>query len=153
MDAPIPRREVLFEGCREEEIPNLPKEMIEKLIALGQPLGFPAGSASAPLRNWWRTFGHRARADRGWQARECCYHLASLRRRYARLHGFSDVEWIVPAVSCAKPNPKLRRVLEGRGFIVSKWREWVKLTISWILCQTVSDAKWRPRLSPVYTQH
>jgi hypothetical protein len=30
----------------------------------------------------------------------------------------SGVEWIVHAVSCAKPNLKLRRVLEHRGFII-----------------------------------
>ncbi len=46
--------------------------------------------------------------------------LASLSRRYAKMHGLVAVEWIVHAVSCAKPNLKLRRVLEGRGFIVKQ---------------------------------
>jgi len=32
--------------------------------------------------------------------------------------GLSAVEWIVHAVNCARPNPKLRRVLERRGFEV-----------------------------------
>ena len=44
--------------------------------------------------------------------------LASLTRRYATQHRLSAVEWIVHAVSCAKPNLKLRRVLERRGFVV-----------------------------------
>jgi hypothetical protein len=39
------------------------------------------------------------------------------------------VEWIVHAVSCAKPNLKLRRVLERRGLGSSKWQESAKLTI------------------------
>jgi len=32
----------------------------------------------------------------------------------------SAIEWIVHAVSCAKPNLQLRRVLEGRGFVVKQ---------------------------------
>ena len=46
--------------------------------------------------------------------------LASLARRYAKLQDLSQVEWIVHAISCAKPNLKLRRVLERRGFIVKE---------------------------------
>ena len=46
--------------------------------------------------------------------------LTSLARRYAILHELSGVEWIVHAVSCAKPNLKLRRVLERRGFVVTQ---------------------------------
>ena len=46
--------------------------------------------------------------------------LASLARRYAKLHALSAVEWIVHAVSCAKPSLKLRRVLERRGFVVKQ---------------------------------
>jgi hypothetical protein len=49
--------------------------------------------------------------------------LASLARRYAILHGLSRVEWIVHAVSCAKPNLKLRRVLERRGFAIKQIAE------------------------------
>ena len=44
--------------------------------------------------------------------------LASLAKRYAKLHGLSEIEWIVHAITCAKPNLKLRRVLERRGFVV-----------------------------------
>jgi len=152
MDAPIPRREVLFEGCREEEIPNLPKEIIEKLMPLGQPLGFPAGSAV--LLGPFEIGGKRlvielGRIEGGGEG--VLPSLASLRRQYARLHGFSGVEWIVPAVSCAKPNLKLHRVLEGRGFIV-KQVAGVGEAYYFVISQTVSDAKWRFRLLPVYTQ-
>ena len=45
MDAPRPRREVLFEGLREDEILNLPKETVEQLVLLGEPLVFYVGSA------------------------------------------------------------------------------------------------------------
>jgi len=46
--------------------------------------------------------------------------LASVARRYAVLHGFLRVEWIVHAVTCANPNLKLRRVLEHRGFSIKR---------------------------------
>lgn len=46
--------------------------------------------------------------------------LASLAKRYARLNGLANIEWIVHAVYCAKPNLKLRRVLELRGFEVKQ---------------------------------
>lgn len=46
--------------------------------------------------------------------------LGALARRFALLNGLSAVEWIVHAVRCAKPNLKLRRVLERRGFVVSR---------------------------------
>jgi hypothetical protein len=44
--------------------------------------------------------------------------MAALAKRYAKLRKLSGVEWIVHAVSCAKPNLKLQRVLEHRGFTV-----------------------------------
>ena len=34
-------------------------------------------------------------------------------------HSLQTIEWIVHAVTCAKPNPKLRAVLEHRGFAVA----------------------------------
>lgn len=44
--------------------------------------------------------------------------LASLANRYAQREGLQFLEWRVHAVHCAKPNLKLRRVLERRGFVV-----------------------------------
>jgi hypothetical protein len=46
MEIHMPRREVLFEGLREEDILNLPKEEVEQLILLGEPLVFRIGSAT-----------------------------------------------------------------------------------------------------------
>lgn len=37
--------QVLFEGLREEEILNLPRETVEQLTLLGEPLVFRIGSA------------------------------------------------------------------------------------------------------------
>jgi hypothetical protein len=46
--------------------------------------------------------------------------LGSLVQRYARLRKIETVEWIVHAVTCAKPNLKLRRILDRRGFVVNQ---------------------------------
>jgi hypothetical protein len=44
--------------------------------------------------------------------------IAALAKRYAAREALSHIEWRVHAVNCAKPNLKLRRVLERRGFSV-----------------------------------
>jgi len=121
MDAPRPRREVLFEGLREDEILNLPKEAIAELVLIGEPMVFRVGSAV--LLGSFKVEADRlvielAQIDGGGEG--VLVSLASLTRRYATLHGLSGVEWIVHAVSCAKPNLKLRRVLEHRGFAVKQ---------------------------------
>jgi len=113
------RREVLFEGLNEEEILALPPEEIEGLILIGEPLVFRVGSATV-----LGSFSTRddkllvelAQIEGGGEG--VLIALASLARRYATLRGLSAVEWIVHAVSCAKPNLKLRRILELRGYVV-----------------------------------
>lgn len=112
------QRGVLFEGLCEEEILSLPQEQVEKLILLGEPLVFRAGSAEL-LGSFKIARDHLvvelAQIEGGCEG--VLISLASLAKRYAVLRKLSGVEWIVHAVSCAKPNLKLRRVLEGRGFV------------------------------------
>lgn len=115
----MPTREVLFEGLREEEILNLPQEHVDKLILLGEPLVFRVGSAQ--LLGSFRIASNRlvielAQIEGGGEG--ILISLASLAKRYATLRKLSAIEWVVHAVSCAKPNLKLRRVLERRGFEV-----------------------------------
>ena len=113
------QRGVLFEGLCEEEILSLPQEHVEKLILLGEPLVFRAGSAEL-LGSFKIACDHLvvelAQIEGGGEG--VLISLASLAKRYAVLRKLSGVEWIVHAVSCAKPNLKLRRVLESRGFVV-----------------------------------
>ena len=115
------RREVLFEGLSEDEILGLPRETIEQLVLLGEPIIFKAGSAvilgSFKVdRN--QLVVELAQIEGGGEG--VLVSLASLTRRYAQLHALRGVEWIVHAVTCAKPNLKLRRVLEGRGFSIEQ---------------------------------
>jgi hypothetical protein len=114
-------REVTFEGLTEGEILHLPSDQVEALIVIGEPLVFRAGSAvilgSFRLRSN-RLIIELAQIEGGGEG--VLISLASLAQRYAKLNGLSEIEWIVHAVSCAKPNPKLRRVLERRGFEISQ---------------------------------
>jgi hypothetical protein len=117
----VAHSEVKFESLTEDEILGLPKHSVEALILIGEPIVFRAGSAMI-------LGGFRLRSDRliielaqiegGGEG--VLISLASLAKRYARLNGLAEIEWIVHAVSCAKPNPKLRRVLEHRGFKVKQ---------------------------------
>jgi len=112
-------KEILFEGLSVLEILDLPSEQIDGLILIGEPIVFRAGSAT--VLGEFRRVGNRlvielAQIDGGGEG--VLVSLGSLARRFALLHGIGAVEWIVHAVNCAKPNLKLRRVLERRGFIV-----------------------------------
>jgi len=117
----VARREVLFEGLREDEILELPKGTVEQLILLGEPVVFRVGSAM--LLGSFKVAKKMlvvelAQIEGGGEG--VLVSLASLARRYTKLHALSGVEWIVHAVSCAKPNLKLRRVPERRGFVIKQ---------------------------------
>lgn len=113
--------EVLFEGLSEDEILSLPGETIQQLILLGEPIVFKAGSAvilgSFRIANSLLVL-ELAHIEGGGEG--VLPALGSLARRYANVQKLSGVEWIVHAVACAKPNPKLRRVLDLRGFKIEK---------------------------------
>ena len=86
---------------------------------MGEPIVFRVGSAS--LLGSFKLNGEQltielAQIEGGGEG--VLPALASLAKRYAVLHGLLRVEWIVHAVTCAKPNLKLRRVLDGRGFTI-----------------------------------
>jgi hypothetical protein len=112
-------REVRFEGLTEAEVLALPQEEVNGLILLGEPLVFRVGSAT--LLGSFRVTDKRliielAQIDGGGEG--VLVALSTLARRYAFGNGLSSIEWIVHAVTCAKPNPKLRRVLEQRRFVI-----------------------------------
>ena len=113
------KRELFFEGFTEEEILGLPSETIEGLVVLGEPIVFRVGSATV-LGSFKiserRLVIELAQIEGGGEG--VLVALASLAKRYATLRQLHSTEWIVHAVSCDKPNLKLRRVLERRGFSV-----------------------------------
>ena len=95
------------------------RQVHKKLILLGEPIIFRVGSAtllgSFKVNNDYLVV-ELAQIEGGGEG--VLVSLASLARRYAKLRVLLGVEWIVHAVSCAKPNLKLRRVLERRGFVI-----------------------------------
>ena len=97
----------------------MPSEHFDVLVLTGRPIIFRAGSASGLdefRRDEGRLIIELAQVDGGGEG--VLVSLGSLAKRFARLHGIDAVEWIVHAVTCAKPNLKLRRVLDRRGFVV-----------------------------------
>jgi len=115
------RPEILFEGYTESEILALPREQVEAMILTGRPVVFRAGSAM--ILGEFRVDGNGLRIELAQiegGGEGVLLGLGALARRFALLNDLSAVEWIVHAVHCAKPNLKLRRVLERRGFVVSK---------------------------------
>ncbi len=115
------RREILFEGLTEEEILGLPRATVEQLVLVGEPLVFRVGSAI--LLGSFQIQANRlvielAQIEGGGEG--VLTSLASLARRYSILHKLSAVEWVVHAVTCGKPNLKLRQVLEHRSFEIKE---------------------------------
>jgi hypothetical protein len=111
--------QVLFEGCTIDEILGLPDEELEAIALRDELLVFRAGSASI-LGKFKVTSDtlvmELAHIEGGGEG--VLPSLASLASRYAKRRGLAFVEWRLHAVHCAKPNLKLRRVLERRGFAV-----------------------------------
>jgi len=110
-------KEILLEGFSPEEILRLPADQVEVLVFTGQPIVFRAGSATilGEFRLNTRTLViELAQIEGGGEG--VLIAIGSLARRYAQLHGLDAVEWIVHAVNCAKPNLKLRKILDRRGF-------------------------------------
>ena len=110
---------ILIEGYAPEEILSLPDEQIEAFVFAGKPLVFKVGSAE--ILGEFRAHADRltaelAQIEGGGEG--VLPTLVGLAEKYAQRRGLNQVEWIVHSVNCAKPNPKLRRVLERRGFVI-----------------------------------
>jgi hypothetical protein len=111
--------QVLLEGYTIEEILTLPGEQLQSIVLRDEPVVFKAGSASLLGRfkvEEDTLVMELAHVDGGGEG--ALPTLAALAGRYAARQGLRHVEWRVHAVHCAKPNLKLRRVLEKRGFSV-----------------------------------
>jgi hypothetical protein len=110
---------ILIEGYTPEQIEALPDEQIAAFVFTSAPIVLKAGSAEV-LGEFRLCPGglvvELAQIEGGGEG--VLRTLWVLVDRYATRHGLEQVEWIVHAVNCAKPNPKLRRVLERRGFVV-----------------------------------
>jgi hypothetical protein len=113
------KRSVTIEGYTADEIIALPDDQLDAFVFVGEPLLFRTGTAT--ILGEFRIaedllVAELAQIDGGGEG--VLPALWVLVERFAVRRGLGRVEWIVHAVNCARPNPKLRRVLERRGFRV-----------------------------------
>jgi hypothetical protein len=112
---------ILIEGYSPEEILGLPPEQLKDFVFTGKPLVFKIGSAHLLgefLLRENRLVIELAHIDGGGEG--ALPTLAALADKYARQNNLVGADWVVHALNCANPNPKLRRVLERRGFQIQE---------------------------------
>lgn len=110
---------MLIEGYSADELLALPDEELRAIALSDEPLVFRAGSANLLGRfrvDHASLIMELAHVDGGGEG--ALPALAALARRYAIRENLGTIDWRVHAVHCARPNLKLRRVLERRGFQV-----------------------------------
>ena len=95
----------------------MPEQQIDAFVVCNEPVAFRVGSAE--ILGQFRINNDSlvvelAHIDGGGEG--VLPTIWSLAERYATKKELQTVEWIVHAVDCAEPNPRLRRVLELRGF-------------------------------------
>ena len=116
-------RDITIEGYTPAEILALPDAQLEAIVLCGEPLVFRAGSAQ--ILGEFRVVDGRlevelAQIEGGGEGVLAA--LWSLSEQYAARRKLHQVDWIVHALTCAKPNLKLRRVLERKGFSIQRVR-------------------------------
>lgn len=113
--------EILIEGMSARDLLALPAGELDALLLRPERIVFSVGTAEVlgtfRVRERLLTieFGH---IDGGGEG--VLQALRSMAHCYARDRRLTRIEWLVHAVSCPRPNPKLRRVLEKRGFSVQE---------------------------------
>jgi hypothetical protein len=110
---------VTIEGLSAAEWLALPAPEFDSLVFTDEPIVFRVESAE--ILGHFRRAGKRlvlelAHIDGGGEG--ALLAISALAHRIARLRGFAELEWIVHATHCARPNPRLGPILERRGFLV-----------------------------------
>ena len=110
---------VRIEGYTSEELFALPIEELDAVMLAGRPIVVRVGSAS--LLAECRGDGESlvvdlAHIDGGGEG--ALPTIVAFVERYARSRQYARIEWAVRATNCARPNERLRRLLERRGFVI-----------------------------------
>jgi len=110
---------VLIEGFSVDELLAWPVERLRELVACGRPIVFGAGTATllaeVQLQEGRLTID-LAHVDGGGEG--VLPTLWRFGEHYARAERVREIEWIVHATRCAKPNPRLPGVLRRMGFAI-----------------------------------
>jgi hypothetical protein len=110
---------ILVEGLSPDDILGMPDADLDELLLRKERIVFSVGTAeilaSFRIRESTLTaeIGH---IDGGGEG--VLPFLWLLVGRLAEKRRLSEVEWLVHAVRCPRPNTKLRRVLERKGFTI-----------------------------------
>ena len=106
------------EGYSSDEILELVNTDLRDTVFSGQPIVFRVGSAQV-LATFRLAPGELtaelAHIDGGGEG--VLVFLTNLLRRFANQNDVRTVRWIVHALTCAVPNPRLRALLDRRGFV------------------------------------
>ena len=130
---------ITIEGYTQEEILSFPQEQLDAFVFSNAPVVLKIGSAE--ILGEFKLEQNKiivelAHIDGGGEG--VLSTLSILIERYAKTNGIKQVEWIVHALNCAKPNIKLRRVIERRGFTVKKLEDGVE---AYFLLQDICESK------------
>jgi len=112
------RQPITIEGYTTDEILEIPSEQISDFIFCDHPIVFRVGTAEILgefCLNPDTLTVELAHVDGGGEG--ILPNLWVLIERIAKQQKISQIEWIVYAVNCAKPNPRLRRLLIHKGFV------------------------------------
>jgi hypothetical protein len=114
------QRIVTVEGFSPDEILSIPDTELDAWVFSATPIVFRAGTAEVlgqfQVANSRMTV-ELAHIDGGGEG--VLPTITMVLRRIAERRGLEEIEWLVYATNCAKPNPKLRRVLERIGYTVT----------------------------------
>ncbi len=110
-------RGILIEGMTAQQIAELTPAELDGFVLSAQPIVFRAGTSEILAQ--FTVEGDTLRLELGHidgGGEGVLPVLASAARKCARNRALQTIDWVVYAVSCPRPNLKLRRVLERRGF-------------------------------------
>ena len=112
-------KQILIEGLTASEIEVLPNDVVDGLILCDEPVAFRVGSSQ--VLGQFSIQGDAlvailAHIDGGGEG--VLPTLWALAHRYASRRSLQTIDWRIHATNCARPNPKLRPLLERRGFRV-----------------------------------
>jgi len=116
---------VRIEGQTPDELLGWPADELDDLVFAGRPIVVRVGTAEVLVECRRRGGDHLvvdlAHIDGGGEG--ALPALAQFVAKFAQSRGFRQIEWLVRATNCARPNEKLRRVLVRRGFHIEQHPE------------------------------
>jgi hypothetical protein len=112
-------KEIKVEGYTKEEINNFSDEMIDAYLFTGETIILKIGTAE--ILGIFQIMNNRiiielAQIDGGGEG--ILPLISSLIEKFAVRRNIKEIEWIVHALNCAKPNKRLHKILELKGFII-----------------------------------